>query len=101
MCSVSPQVAEDASRFSIPLYQLQELGQKAIDSKARAYCNKIKLSSSFAEVLLILQQARTPSSELERRYLPLMDNTSLALISRTPAILLGLVRRELRWGRRW
>ncbi|MCJ1297586.1 hypothetical protein MMC08_000373 [Hypocenomyce scalaris] len=38
MCSVSPQVAADASRFSLPLYQLQELSEKAIDAKARAYC---------------------------------------------------------------
>lgn len=47
MCSVSPQVAADASRFSIPLYQLQELSQKAIDSKARAYCNDHKPLSSL------------------------------------------------------
>jgi len=38
MCTVSPQLADDAARFKLPLYQLQELGQSAIEAKDRAYC---------------------------------------------------------------
>jgi len=38
MCSVNPQLAADASRFSLDIWQIQELGQKAIQAKANAYC---------------------------------------------------------------
>ena len=38
MCSVKSQIAEDAKRFSIDIWQLQELGQAAIKAKDRAYC---------------------------------------------------------------
>ena len=38
MCTVSPQIAADAARFSLDIWQIQELGQKAIQAKDRAYC---------------------------------------------------------------
>lgn len=38
MCTVSPQIAADASRFSLDIWQIQELGQKALQAKDRAYC---------------------------------------------------------------
>ncbi|MCJ1246236.1 hypothetical protein MMC30_003442 [Trapelia coarctata] len=38
MCTVSPQIAADASRFSLDIWQIQELGQKAVQAKAQAYC---------------------------------------------------------------
>ncbi|MCJ1280896.1 hypothetical protein MMC26_000213 [Xylographa opegraphella] len=38
MCSVSPQLAADAKRFSLDIWQIQELGQKAIEAKPRAHC---------------------------------------------------------------
>ncbi|MCJ1408951.1 hypothetical protein MMC19_003028 [Ptychographa xylographoides] len=38
MCSISPQLAADASRFSLDIWQIQELGQAAIKAKDRAHC---------------------------------------------------------------
>ncbi|MCJ1315484.1 hypothetical protein MMC15_000804 [Xylographa vitiligo] len=38
MCSVSHQLATDARRFALDVAQIQELGQKAIEAKARAHC---------------------------------------------------------------
>ena len=38
MCSIKPQITEDAKRFSLDLWQIQELGQAAIQAKDRAYC---------------------------------------------------------------
>ncbi|MCJ1414816.1 hypothetical protein MMC32_001145 [Xylographa parallela] len=38
MSSVSPQLAADAKRFSLDVSQIQELGRKAIETKARAHC---------------------------------------------------------------
>ncbi|MCJ1378450.1 hypothetical protein MMC17_001549 [Xylographa soralifera] len=38
MSSINPQLTADAKRFSLDVRQIQELGQKAIEAKARAHC---------------------------------------------------------------
>ena len=38
MCTVSPQLADDAKRYNLDIWQIQELGQKAVDAKDRAHC---------------------------------------------------------------
>ncbi|MCJ1288488.1 hypothetical protein MMC34_000016 [Xylographa carneopallida] len=38
MSSASPQLIADAKRFSVDVSQIQELGRKATEAKARAHC---------------------------------------------------------------
>ncbi|MCJ1242477.1 hypothetical protein MMC14_010485 [Varicellaria rhodocarpa] len=49
MCTVSPQLAEDAKRFNLDIWQIQELGEKAVDAKGRAHCpySKFRVGASL------------------------------------------------------
>ena len=82
--NTSNYIVADAKRFSLDVHQLEQLGQKAIGAKDRAYCTLSvsvtqkyrgsRLSYSLSYLLLVFQcPVAIINSELLQPLIPLLD----------------------------